>query len=474
MSRVVKRIEKFSFYNNQAIVSHLEAMALMGYKLIHIEKSVWTYKIIKPREIKFRITYFEDQSLIFHDNPYNKRTIEEFFGYCKNVGWVLAGQWGKMQIFYTATDEYHEIETDYQKEFIALKTLMQRKSVPAMLAMSGLAIFQGVYQLIQFVNYPIKNLSNPAFVILSLIWIILFFAGLFGTSSYSSWKTKGEKSIKKTGTYPAIGTIKDTKYKISIMLVITAILLFIGLVLMIVFGFSQGFAIFYTSQIIIALLFVRRLRDIKRYTPNEDLATNRQEEPHVSTRAVSVIKKLLSSTFILTMILNGIINLDWLTAEAEILTHTIAVPNGVLTYTLYDDAIPLKVEDLVAEDYPYYAYKMNITESMFTKYVKCEQYAFNIYAPDFDYEIVTFKNNMFYDYCLDYYLAPYLSDENNLNVHQTNDPVWNAKKTYQVFDGTKPLGTYILCYDDMIISYNGFDILTSDQAQIVYDKLRYF
>lgn len=473
MSDVIKRIEKFSFYNNNAIQSHLESMALKGYRLISIDKSIWTYKVIKPRPIKYRITYFEDQSLIFHDNPYIKRTEEDFFSYCRNVGWTLAGQWGKMQIFYTATDEYREIETDYKKELIALKTIVRRKTLPSTMALSFLAVCQGFYQMVQYVNYPLKNISNPTFVLFSFIWILLFLAGLFSVSGYSSWSKKAEVTIKKNNKYPVDN---DIKYKWSLGLLWGVLIIFVAQSLILAFKFSTSFAYIFVSQIIISLMFARRMRI--KHNNNEDLVEDISDSNIALIKNEQKIRKFvtiwLSVTFVITFILNGITTLDWLSLEPETPTQSIEIGDVTLTYDMKNNNIPLKIEDLVDINSIEYGYELDVSESIFAKYIKAKQYSFDISAPVFDYEVITLKNNIFYNTCLDYYLSPYIyNNETSFNVYKTDDPVWEANKVYQVFDNTTPVGIYIICYDDKIIYYNGFDVLNSQQAEIVFEKLKH-
>lgn len=475
MSDTIKRIEKFSFYNNNAIETHLENMALMGYRLISIDRSIWTYRVIKPTPIKFRVTYFEEPLYIFYENPYIKRTEEEFYEYCKNVGWVLSGQWGQMQIFSTATHEYHEIETDFPKELIALKSVMMKKAIPGTIAMSGLAVVQAFYQYVQYVNYPIKSISSPTFVLLSLIWFVLFLAGVVAVAGYFSWLSKAEKTIKKNNKYPVD---PDIKYHISMGLVFIVILIFIAQALILAFKFTSSFAFFFISQIMLAFIFARRMR----FKPRNDSDDNDNDTNNENLNAIesdrkvhSIITKWLSITLLITFVLNGIITLDWLSLEPTPDTHTIELYGGyTLTYNLTQDAIPLKIQDLVSTDYAYYGYEYNVQESIFAKYSSGKQYSFDINAPEFYYEIVSFNNNYFYDDCLNYYLDLYsIRKDIDISVHQTDDPAWNANKVYQVFDKSTPLGIYIACYDEKIIFYNGFSTLTSQQAEIVFEKLRY-
>lgn len=427
----------------------------MGYRLVGIDKSVWTYKTITPTALKYRITYFEEPEFIFYDNPYIKRSEEEFYAYCRNVGWMLAGQWGQMQIFVNATDEYHEIETDYQKELVALKSIMSRRVILATVAMSGLAIVQGFFQLIQLVNYPVKNISSPTFVLFAIILIIIFLAGVISASGYFSWLGKARVSIKKFNRYPESN---DSKYRLSVALLWVAFVVFIAQTLILAFKFSTSFAYLFISQIIIAFLFARRWR-LRGHADSE-------ENFVVDKKINKVLSIWFSIAFVLTFTLNGIINLDWFNLDAKPPTHTVNTGAGTLSYDLLHNNIPLKIEDLIATDYPYYSYSLKVQESILARYTRCSQYAFDLSAQVLNYEIVELKNKFFYNSCVDYYISLHES-----NVHQTNDPAWNANKVYQVFDNARPLGIYIVCYDDMIVYYNGFDTLTSQQAEIAYEKL---
>lgn len=507
MSDVIKRIERFSFYNNYAIVSHLENMALLGYRLINIDRSIWTYKIVKPSPIKYRITYFKDPSLIFYKNPYIKRTEQEFFDYCRNVGWILSGEWGQMQIFSTATHEHREIETDYASEFIAIKSIVKSKSLPSTMAMSFLAVCQGFIQLVQYVNYPVDKVSSPTFILLSFIWLILFLAGAIGTQGYFVWKKKATISINKYNKYPED---TDTRFRLAVGLLGFDLIIFVAQTLMLAFNFSSSLAFFYTAQIIVAVILVRRARfrqaeknennnillidnkvsndtvvssnttvsnntDISGDTTvlNDDKSTSDDilSSDNVISNDRKILKRAvltLTVTLILTFIVNSIINND----NTEPKTHTIAITGGTLTYNLTNDNIPLKVQDLYNTDYMFYSYELDVQESIFAKYSRISQYSFDIDAPEFSYEIVTFKNKMFYNTCLDYYISPYILNYNTMfDVHLTNDPVWDANRVYQVFDNAIPIGIYIICYDDKIIYYNGFDTLNSQEAEIVYEKL---
>lgn len=462
MKDVIKRIEKFSFYNNYAIESHLENMALKGYRLISIDKSVWTYKVITPTSIKYRVTYFEDQSLIFYDNPYTKRTEEDFFMYCRNVGWVLAGQWGQMQIFYTGTDEFREIETDYTKELVALKSIMRKKALPSVTALSSLAIIQGGYQLIQYNNNPIKSIASTVFILTTFIWILLFLAGFCGVSGYLSWGKKAGVSIKKYNRYPQ-GS--DTRYQSSLGFIGIGIIVMMAQALILAFRFSDAFAYFFVAQIVIVFILSRRLR-VRRAVDDEETTETLQRDTNLNKFMV----RWVVVSFLLVFGANGIINLYWLGGDEAPATHSIEFSGVTLVYDLLNDDIPLKIDDLLSIDNSNYIYELKSDDSIFVEYTRANQYSYDISALALSYEIVEFKNKLFYSTCLDYYLKPYISSDSLYDIHQTNDPVWEATQVYQVFDNATPIGVYIVCYDDMIVYLDSFAPLTSQQAEIASEK----
>ena len=162
------------------------------------------------------------------------------------------------------------------------------------------------------------------------------------------------------------------------------------------------------------------------------------------------------------------------TAQAETYEY-----NG-WTYYVYNDPIPLRIEDLIETDYDGYSYEIisDASSPLLSRYEARQKTRYDALAePEMQYRIVHVKASFLYNWVLDLMLEEFdhnyaYPDEPNWKDDRSIDPdPWGAEQAYQLYLGDEAHYRYLLCYEDRIIEIDlDWEPTTEDMA-IVNQKL---
>ncbi|MBQ8598539.1 MAG: hypothetical protein IJ411_00260, partial [Oscillospiraceae bacterium] len=151
-------------------------------------------------------------------------------------------------------------------------------------------------------------------------------------------------------------------------------------------------------------------------------------------------------------------------------------------FPLYDDALPLTIEDLMTVDYDDYNKEMKTDEALFLRYADCRQDAppSGDNVPGMRYEIYTVKWGLSYDWVIDaiekdemrYYTEDALAASAYIPV---NAAEWNADEAYQfqfgTAEGTVMENQWLIRKDNVIVVFQPFFELTNEMKPIITEKL---
>ena len=148
------------------------------------------------------------------------------------------------------------------------------------------------------------------------------------------------------------------------------------------------------------------------------------------------------------------------------------------TWDIYDDPLPLTVEDLQDVNYENYSYEWRSLESIFLAQSIARQDSFpdGQLAPELNYAIVDVKWPMLYDLSLNDYLEMYNyhwkePEEITKNFKRTDSTIWQADIAYQLYDQDEAKDEYILCWGNRIVYINYDEVPTTEQIAITIEKL---
>jgi len=157
--------------------------------------------------------------------------------------------------------------------------------------------------------------------------------------------------------------------------------------------------------------------------------------------------------------------------------------NG-FTRAVYDDKLPLTVEDLIEIDYDGYSYELrHADKSVLVEHIVATQrpQLDALENPDLEYTITSVKLPLLYNWCkaalLDNFAHNYgrpVPEDDMWEKHMNIDPQpWGANEVYQLWLGDEPEMRFLLCYDDRIIEIDfEYDwVLTGEQMKTIGEKL---
>lgn len=186
--------EIFSFYDRSGLEKRLTRMAEKGWLLEEINSSRWTYRRIEPQKLTFCVCWFPMASS-FDPEPSEKQRT--FYDFCQHTGWILAGSFGQMQVFYNEAADPTPIETDPLTEIEAIHSAMKRSSLPAQLVILLLALLNGGLFVSDFLRDPASILANNAKLFTGLCWAVVILLVVTDCGSYFLWRRRALKAAER-------------------------------------------------------------------------------------------------------------------------------------------------------------------------------------------------------------------------------------------------------------------------------------
>lgn len=198
MTETTLRPTNFAFYDRGAIQAQLEKMAAQGWLVDKPGNCLWRYRRIHPKSLHFAVTYFPNAS-DFDPGPTDSQQL--MLEYCARDGWVLAAQWGQMQIFYNEEEDPVPIETDAVTQVEIIHRAMRRNMIPAHFVMLALWAFQFIFCCWQMMDRPAEFLSTPASLYMLAAWLLLLLSPLFELLCLISTGITGRKRPQKADIF---------------------------------------------------------------------------------------------------------------------------------------------------------------------------------------------------------------------------------------------------------------------------------
>ncbi len=457
----------FAFYDRTGISRWLEQEAEKGWLLEKVSAFGWKFRRIAPQKVHFSVVYFAKASA-FDPEPSEKQL--SFQDFCEYTGWKLAASNAQMQIFYNEAEDPTPIETDARIELASIHAAAKKTELMSYAILVAAGLMQLVLATWRFVEDPLGVLASNALLFSWGCWIWLLAYTIWQILGYFLWYRKAKKAAETDGSF--VETVNHRQYAWLMPLFMA-----VGMGLMLA-GYSDSKMVWITLVSVavilgvssLVILFMNYLKK-KRVSAKTNL---------IVTAVVLVIVSFGSSLLILNVV-NWRTFTDAQGEQQELETYEY---NGI-TWTVYDDTLPLTIEDLVHTDYEQYSYQLYRPDRSFLLDLKNAVQRPRMDAPgelELSYTIVTVKLRPIYDIAKWAMLKEFARNYGNQHpgdefwkeARATEAAPWEAEEAYRLYQGGEAMQEYLLCYEDhfVLIRFDRNWNLTEEQMALVGEKLQ--
>lgn len=461
MLKTRRRMEFFAFYDDQGIARHLERMAGKGWLIERINNYFWTYRRIEPQRLRFAVTYFPEASDFNPGPTENQQTFQE---YCESAGWRFAVQWCQMQIFYSENSDAVPLETEEPIRLQNIHRCMRKNFLPGNIAVM---ILMMILLLLQMVSVPRDLLSllaeNTRLITVTLLLLaILSEAGML--LGYYFWRGRSLRAVANGGSCARSGRFQHWLGRPVWLLVILLAALYL---------YSVGS---YWPLVLICAVVLAGISALTLAARAVLRGMGVARETNIAVTAVMIF--LLSLSF--SVVLQGLS--DWmrdagLFQKQPAYIYTTQNGSSSWDWEVYDDPIPLKVEDLRATDYPHYSYEMTEQSSPFVSVLEASQTGFpdGLENERLLYTVVRLKQEVWFRPVLDSMLRAeerFRYDGEQDTFLLVEAPQWGAEEVYQRHIDGQPQPEYYICYaPDSILQLDLSWEPTAQEIVVIREKL---
>lgn len=452
MSTVKRTLVNVSFYDSEAIQQKLEQMAARGWMLQKAGNLFWTYTKIPPQKLRFAVTYFPGASE-FDPKPSEKQLEREEL--CAQDGWRLVLRWDAMQIFCTDREDAVPIDTDPVPQVDNIHRTMRKKVLVSQLLMV-LLIFWFLYlQLSQLQRDPADYLSDASRLFTIPLWLLLLLMTIWELIFYFRW----ERRAKEAAEHGVFLPVRAHPWLSWAAVGLASVFLLLS------FSASSSHLLFLLSAAVVTavptLLARWMLGALKRR------GVSRWVNLAVTCAAIFVLV-IAGTGVIVAASLRG-----WLPLGEE------SQPVGQydwdgLTMDIYDDPLPLEVEELVQVD-ARWSKEARLQESPLLAYGYYRQdllYGQEVRGYELRYEITHVKVPLLYDFVKDGLIRNHQDEALGEYLMPVDSAPWNAQEAYQLHWDGGLLDTYLVCWESRFAEITFYWTPTQEQIQIAAERLR--
>ena len=460
MKDTKRKIMPFTFYDRTGIERKLETQAAKGWLLEKCSAAGWIYRRIEPAKIHFSVVYFPAAD-IFDPHPSDKQ--QRFQEFCEHTGWELIASNAQMQIFCNRRENPIPIETDPVIEVENIHKSVKKTMFPAYFSNLILAVMQIGLATQRFSWDPLTELLSLPSMLATLFWSldVVFWTILLGV--YFHWHIRAKKAAMD-GLFLETKSTDGFQFLMlgTTTLALICMYLSFGSWTVLLVGLLMVVGILGLTAVMVWMSNCMKKRNVSA-------KTNR-----LITYAFAIVMSLVLCGGVICLVVSVRMEEHDKTAEAETYEY-----NG-WTYYVYDDPIPLRIEDLIKTDYAGYSYEIisDASSPLLSRYEARQKTRYDALSePEMQYQIVHVKVPVLYNWVLEIMLEEFdhnyaYPDEPDWKDDRSIDPnPWGAEQAYQLYLGDEAHYRYLLCYDDRIIEIDlDWEPTTEDMA-IVNQKL---
>lgn len=447
--REVKRVfTKFSFYDPRTIEKKLEEMAAKGWMIRKTGNLFWTYERTEPQKLRFAVTYFPGASEL-DPRPSEKQLDKEAF--CAQDGWELVLRWDAMQIFRTRREDAVPIDTDPVPQVENIYRIMKKKVLLVQLFTAVLMVLQLYLQYSHLRRDPADYLSSRYYIFSLPLWVLLFLAVAHEVWVCFHWRARAGRAAED-GIFLPVRSGWWWNWGVVFLSALFAVLAVSDT------GLSMLYLVCWLVMMVGIYALASRLMGWMK----------KQGAPRLVNLGVSsllvMVLTFVGVAGVVAAVLGG-----WLPLGED------SRPVGRydwdgLTMDIYDDPLPLTVEDLVEVD-ARWSREARLQESPLAAYGEYRQdllYGQEIRGYELSYEITDVKLPILYEFVKNSLISAHRDEVYDGFVFEDHfepvDPApWGAEEAWQLRWSDSILNTYLVCWENRIVEIKFYWQPTEEQ-----------
>ena len=466
MKQTKRQFKMFSFFDFDGIAAHMEKMAADGWMLEQSTNRYWHYRKTEPKKLKFAVTYFPKASEF---DPQPTEELQAFNEFCETAGWKPAASMAQMQIYYNENETPLPLETDPLVQVNTIHSAMKKNYIPSLIIMTVLPLFVISIYIMKIFTNPVDSLSSNSDMYIIITYILLLFTSAMELVQYYSWRKKALALANEGRAVPSGKTAKMAQiiivavmsvlfmmYAVSMLGIISP---WFMLVIFAIFGGSGALALWVKE-------FLRR-RNVPR-------------KVNVAITMGSVFVVIIA---VLVGVVTAVIKYDLPINPKQTRPVGSYMTEHGFEIDIYEDDVPLRVEDFIATEYTDYSVRNRKSQSfLLAKYEISQDATINRQnVPEIIYDVADVKRGWLYDWCFEKVFDDIdETDRTDLPVEyrytliEQNDPAWNADRVYRVQYEGQYLNKWLICWDNKIVEIKFYNCgqLTDSQKTIIGQKIK--
>ena len=457
------RLETFLPWDGAYVERHLEKMARKGWRLEKAGNPFWTYRKAEPANLHYAMTYFPTAS-VFDSDPTEEQ--ETYADYCAAAGWEMVSAYGPLQIFVNERPHPVPIETDEREKLAAIHGGMKKMLLLPFGILLPLLLLTLVAEFREATRYaPLSFVSSDVQLGLLVLdgglaayvaWILL---------AYLIWYNRSQRAVEAGGACRPTGTRLRriaTRLFLAVLLVASAALLLREPVMWVALPLVLGLTALLMVAIFGCFWWLKSLKLSRKQTRAAYFAAavvlSLVFRP-VTQWSANAIKPLLPSS-----------------GHSPVSSYTVETKrSGDITYDIYQDDIPLTLEDLgytvTEEDHCSYWGKEQSSVLALWSHYRQDAYGENSTLPTLDYQTADIPWTGLREWCwenLSGYYGPYGL---HVSFEETDAAPWEADRA-MIWPDSSPNLRYLLLYGDRIVVLTLGFTSTAEQRSVITAALR--
>ena len=452
-----RQIVRCAFYDQTAMQKQFEKMASQGWLIEKISGYLWTYRKIEPTDLHITVTYFPNASEFDPGPSESQQMMEEF---AARDGWKLLTRWGQIQVFCNESEDPTPIETDPVTQVNTIWRAMKKNLIPSHLMVLALCLYQLIFNGYRLFTEMVDFLSTPYLLSSIPLWILLLLAEINELITCFRWHRKAKPAAENGIFLP----VKTNRFITFALILSCLVVLFNTLQLP---SGLRTFSLIWMA-VILSIILIANL--LKRWLKRNGASKG--------TNYTLTILLIIVLTFVFLGILTAFILRSGLDDGR---TPVDSYERNGWTFEIYDEPMPLYVEDLMEIGNSTWSREQNkhnetllVSRSEYRQdYVKGGPEGLK----DLAYTIVDIKLPILYDTVKEAMLRE-RQDEVHGDVifidhyEPIDATIWDASAAYQLHWSDSILDTYLICWENRIVEIKFYWDPTPDQIEIVVEKLK--
>ena len=458
MKTLKRTIANFSFFDKQAIEKKLEEMAARGWMVAKAGSLFWTYTKIPPQKLHFAVTYFPGASE-FDPQPSEKQLEKEEL--CAQDGWKLVLRWDAMQIFCTDRENAVPIETDPVPQVENIHLTMRKNLLFGQLVTIVLVLWSLYLQLSQLWRDPVEYLSNLTRFAGVPCWLLLLLMAVLDLALYFRWERRARKAAEHGISLP----LRSCKWLPWVVLALVGMFLFLS------YASSSARLLLMVCIAVVIVVPISLGRWMMKKLKKKGVSKTANR---VVSSAFTGVLVIVGTVAVVAAAIGG-----WLPVNDRSSQPVGQYEWNGLVRDIYDDPLPLTVEDLAQVD-ARWSKQARFQESPLVAYGDYRQdllFGQEINGYELSYEITDVKLPILREF-----LKGRLLNERQDEVHddfvfedhfEPVDPApWGAEEVYQLHWSDSVLDTYLVFWETRIVEITFYWQPTSEQLRTAAEILR--